>query len=515
MLRAYAYKIDTHTTDSAFKKLPFAFPQEQIPTVDVCRTRLRFLSGFKPERYHCCINSCCCFVGPHNDGKQCPYCHEERYKVDRNGKKKPRKVFNYLPIIPRLIAMYANTKKAQEMRYRGFEHEHTPGKINDVFDSQLYQNLLGKKVVIGEEEASHEYFSSPRDIALGLSTDGFSLFKHSKTAAWPLVLYNYNLPPETRFHKNNIISLGVIPDKKPLDMDSFIWPALVEFLRLQHGVRAFDAQAGEFFMLRAYLILVFGDIPAISMLMRMTGHNGYSPCRMCKILGVRVPESQATTHYVPLNRSRHPSVCQSGDELVIARYDPAALPLRTEAEMLQQAQYVQDALTDTDAKRRSRDSGIKGVPALSYLKSLSFPLSFPYDFMHLIWENCIPNLILLWTGGFKGLDEGVEDYQFSTQVWETIGMATAAAGSTIPSAFGGRPPNIATNKSACTAESYSFWTLYIGPVLLRRRFSKPKYYQHFMELVKLLNVCLQFEITTEEVQMIREGMIKWVKDYER
>lgn len=50
-------------------------------------------------------------------------------------------------------------------------------------------------------------------------------------------------------------------------MDSFAWPAIVELLRLQHRVQAFDAQADEFFLLQAYLILVFGDIPAISMVM--------------------------------------------------------------------------------------------------------------------------------------------------------------------------------------------------------------------------------------------------------
>jgi hypothetical protein len=373
---------------------------------------------------------------------------------------------------------------------------------------------LGKKVIIDDKEVSHEYFSSPRDIALGLSTDGFAPFKRRKSTAWPLLLFNYNLPPETRFQKGNSISLGAVPGhKKPLDMDSFAWPALVEFLRLQIGVRAYDAQAAELFLLRGYLILVFGDIPAMSMLMRMTGHNGFSPCRMCKILGVRVPGIQATTHYVPLDRSKHPSVRNSQNE--VARYDPAALPLRTEAEMLHQAQEVQDAPSDAEATRLSKAYGIKGVPALSYLKSLTFPLSFPYDFMHLIWENCIPNLILHWTGEFKGLDDGVEDYQFSKQVWEAIGTGTAAAGSTIPSAFGARPPNIATNKSACTAESWSFWTLFIGPVLLRRRFRKQKYYHHFVELVALLNICLQFEITTEEVQTIREGMIKWVKQYER
>lgn len=161
ILRAYAYKIDTHTTDSAFKKLPFAFPQEPIPTVDVCRTRLRFLSGFKPEKYHCCINTCCCFVGPHSNCHECLYCHKKRYKEYHNGKKQPQICFNYLPIIPRLTAMYANTKKAEEMRYHGFEHEHTPRKIKDVFDSHIYRCLLGKRIIIDQEEASHTYFSSP------------------------------------------------------------------------------------------------------------------------------------------------------------------------------------------------------------------------------------------------------------------------------------------------------------------------------------------------------------------
>jgi hypothetical protein len=182
--------------------------------------------------------------------------------------------------------------------------------------------------------------------------------------------------------------------------------------------------------------------------------------------------------------------------------------------MLSQAREVRDAPSDAQKVRLSKAYGIKGVPILSYLKSLSFPLSFPYDFMHLIWENLIPNLVLHWTGGFKGLDEGVEDYQLPSQVWEAIGAATAASGTTIPSAFCARPPNIATNKAAYSADAWSFWTLYLGPVLLRRRFSKLRYYNHFVRLVQLLHICLQFEITTEEIQTIRTGFIRWVEDYE-
>ena len=38
------------------------------------------------------------------------------------------------------------------------------------------------------------------------------------------------------------------------------------------------------------------------------------------------------------------------------------------------------------------------------------------------------------------------------KVWEAAGIATAASGSTIPSAFSARPPNVCDDKMACTAD---------------------------------------------------------------
>jgi len=67
---------------------------------------------------------------------------------------------------------------------------------------------------------------------------------------------------------------------------------------------------------------------------------------------------------------------------------------------------------------------------------------------------------------------------------------------------------------AMSAEAWSFWTLYLSPVLLRHRFSQQCYYRHFIELVKLLHICLKFEITKDEIEIVRGGFIKWVIDYE-
>ncbi|KAL1680192.1 hypothetical protein EV122DRAFT_208322 [Schizophyllum commune] len=135
--------------------------------------------------------------------------------------------------------------------------------------------------------------------------------------------------------------------------------------------------------------------------------------------------------------------------------------------------------------------------------------------MHLIFENLLPNLIKHWTGEFKGLDDGKEAYQFTQAIWEAIGLDTANAGQYYPSAYGPRLPNIALDRSNLSAEMASFWMSYIGPVVLKRRFSKPKYYKHFVDLVCLINKCLQFEITTDEINEVREGFKEWVVAYER
>jgi hypothetical protein len=261
------------------------------------------------------------------------------------------------------------------------------------------------------------------------------------------------------------------------------------------------------FLLRAYLIVVFGDIPTISMIMRMKGHNGCSPCHMCEIQGIRIPSSQVTTHYVLLHRENFPDSQH--------QYDATALPLRNHASFMEQAQEVQSALTNAASEQLATKYGIKGLPLLSALSSLSFPVSFPYDFMHLIWANLIPNLILLWTGKFKDLDHNDEGYVLVPKVWQAIRAATLDAGKTIPAMFGSRVPNIAAEKPQMTAETHSIWTLYLTPTLLNGQFINEQYYKHFIQLVQLLMLCLEFEITQDQIDDLERGFQEWVEEYEQ
>jgi len=279
--------------------------------------------------------------------------------------------------------MLVSTSYATKMQYQS-KHKADPTKITDIFDGTHYHSLQEMFITIGAEELPTWCFSDPCNIALGLSADGFGPFKHRTKTAWPIILFNYNLPPKEHFLKQNIISIGVVPGpKKPCDFNSFLWPLVQELLWLEIGVSAFDVITKDIFFLHAYLIIVFGDIPAISMMMCIKGHNAISPCCMCTIKGVHIPSLQVMTHYVPLCRNGFPDSQE--------QYNPCAFPLRNHTSFMEQAMEVQYAPTNVDYEGLATKYGIKGLPLLSTLSSLSFPVSFPYNFMHLIWTNLIPN----------------------------------------------------------------------------------------------------------------------------
>ncbi|KAE9386195.1 hypothetical protein BT96DRAFT_960625 [Gymnopus androsaceus JB14] len=241
-------------------------------------------------------------------------------------------------------------------------------------------------------------------------------------------------------------------------------------------------------------MFALGDMPAIAKLMCMKGVNGKYPCHACKLLAVSnnspVPAGQKAG-----KQSRYPALqCPDGFS-----YDPLALPLCTHSEFIAQAAQVDKALNKTTQDTQAKEFGINGLPTLTSLPSLSFPASFPHDFMHII-ENIIPVLVDHWTGKFKGLDTGSEDYELMPLVWAAIGCGCVESSSTIPSSFGCR-----NMVPFCHHPGFH----------VQRRFKKKTYYDHFILLVKLIHKCLQFQLSTDEINDIEQGFAKWVEDYER
>lgn len=519
LVQAFNYKVSTDISGIAYSKLHRAFPDRlaDLPTTAMLRTRIGVLAGLRGAPIHCCIKSCIAYTGDYADEESCPYCNEPRYKPHPTvpARRIPRMRFQYIPIIPRLRNLFRDPVMARKLRYRS-NRQAAPNSIADIFDGEYYNRLLGQRVVVGAETLEHRYFSSPTDLALGLSTDGFGPFKSRKQTCWPLILFNYNLPPTIRNQLQNILCVGVIPGPQaPKDLTTYLEPLIDELEDLAKGVPAFDPVDGHSFKLRAYLLACFGDMPAVAKLMAMKGPNGKRPCRACKIEGVHADSADRTarderTLYTPLSRSfvRDPARRRP--------YDPLNLPRRTHAEHIRQALAVEGARNDAHEKAQSRDTGINGLSPLARLASLEFPTSFPHDFMHIMFENVLPNLLDLWTraGRWKMFGTGDEDYLLGPSVWNAIGVACAKSGDTIPSAFGCRIPNLKDKRYEITSESMLLFATLLGPALLRGRFRRPRYYTHFVRLVKLINLCMGFEATFDQVDEIRTGFARWVQDFE-
>ena len=412
--------------------------------------------------------------------------------------------FQHLPFGPRLQALFLNEDIIELLDYRTTRTtSNDPDSVSDVFDGKLYRELCEKHVRVNGQTFDHKYFEDKHDIALGLSLDGFPIFNKRNLSAWPVILINFSLPPDIRTHLAHLLCYGVIPSPKAVkDMDSFLHPLYCELEKFARGVKSADLRSKKLFLLHVFLILIFGDMPAIAKVMRMKGHNGFCPCRFCEIRGVRYPTG--SIYYVPLARF-------NGEE----SYDADALEKCTHKRFLDQAEEVITAQTNAEEDRLAMTYGIKGVPLLSLVSTLTLPLSFPFDFMHLIFENLVPNLVAHYTGNFKGLDAGVEDYVLPAHIWSEICETGSASGSTIPSQFGARMPNLERERSYMTAEAWSFWVMFIAPIVLRNRFTKPQYYTHFMKLVRLIHLCLAYDMTTSDIDVIRIGFQEWVVEYER
>ena len=67
------------------------------------------------------------------------------------------------------------------------------------------------------------------------------------------------------------------------------------------GVTCYDACTKQEFQLHAHIMAWTGDIPALTKIMNVIGHNSYSECRFCDIWG---EYSQKHKHvYFPPNRN--------------------------------------------------------------------------------------------------------------------------------------------------------------------------------------------------------------------
>lgn len=125
----------------------------------------------------------------------------------------------YLPIADRLKRMYQIVKTSAAMRWHA-EHEDEEGEMchpSDGAEWKIFQKLR------------HHFADEPRNVYLGLCTDGFNTFGMSRNySLWLVILTPYNLPPGMCMNEEylflTILNSG--PNHPRSSLDIFLRPLL-------------------------------------------------------------------------------------------------------------------------------------------------------------------------------------------------------------------------------------------------------------------------------------------------
>ncbi|QRW27778.1 hypothetical protein RhiXN_02373 [Rhizoctonia solani] len=169
------------------------------------------------------------------------------------------------------------------------------------------------------------------------------------------------------------------------------------------------------------------------------------------------------------------------------------------------------AHTQTAHNNLAQHYGVNSQPIFLFLKSFDLASCAPYNIMHLLFKNMVPNMLLHWTGKFKGLDQGTRNYKLLPAIFAVIGLETASCIQYMPYSYVGTLPNIAQDGHLYKAEAYLFWIQYIAPIVLKDWL--PVW--HMLLLHEIVTMCLKFKLTSDDVEHLDKMVKLWVTQYKK
>ena len=183
---------------------------------------------------------------------------------------------HYLPLIPRLQRLYALADTAKNMRWHKQIHN-ADGILRHPSDGEAWKHF---------DLTYPQFAADPRNVRLGLCSDGFSPFGLGATpySCWPVIVTPYNLPPEMCMTFPYMFLTCIIPGPRnpKSKIDMYLQPLIEELQELWiSGVPTFDASTSQNFQMHASLMWTIGDFPAYDMLSGWST-DGKLACPICK-----------------------------------------------------------------------------------------------------------------------------------------------------------------------------------------------------------------------------------------
>ncbi|GJR48105.1 hypothetical protein Tco_1316208 [Tanacetum coccineum] len=219
------FKVKGRLTDSIFNEMleffqnvfPISKGYKLPPSYYAIKKTFKMI-GLGYESIHACEHDCCLFRGDDNkDLDFCPVCNTSRWKDSNTpGKKVPKKVLRYFPIIPRLQRLYKSSHTAKEMIWHATGKCTEPGKMQHPVDGRAWKNFDTKYPDFARE---------PRNVRLGLAADGFNPFGNLSQAysMWPICeRHANNLQDPEVSTTSELFALANGPSRTPMSVNACV-----------------------------------------------------------------------------------------------------------------------------------------------------------------------------------------------------------------------------------------------------------------------------------------------------
>ncbi|WCJ39870.1 hypothetical protein M5689_020822 [Euphorbia peplus] len=263
-------------SDTSFNSIMKLF-KEALPTGETLpanfyetKKMIRAL-GLGYKKIHACENDCMLFWKENSKAESCLVCGESRWKnisnssnvakLSKRGKCIPRKVLRYFPLKPRLQRLFMSSKTAEDMTW------HHNQRVKD----KILRHPADSDLWISFDESNPEFAKDPRNVRLGLASDGMNPFGNLSVShsTWPVIVTIYNLPPWLCMKEPYCLLSLLIPGPKSPgnDIDVYLQPLVEELQELwYYGADTYDAARKENFCMRAALLWTINDFPAYAYL---------------------------------------------------------------------------------------------------------------------------------------------------------------------------------------------------------------------------------------------------------
>ena len=179
-----------------------------------------------------------------------------------------------------------------------------------------------------KKEKYPDFFLDPRNIVLMGCDDGANPWKHRSASLLFVVFAVWNLPPDIRMKRENIILLGVT-DKKPKNSQLVYEVVVEQLLELWNpGVPAWDTQSRTRFVMRAMMMTALFDYPGLTDACMQPNEGSFAGCVKCSLQGLWLRGLKDVKY------STHNHENGSGpNDIILQRY--------TNAQLLAKAEHIE------------------------------------------------------------------------------------------------------------------------------------------------------------------------------